>query len=192
MGEKDKMTRLDRNITEPLVQQAKNGDREAFSRLVRLMMNRTVALTYRMTGDREAAKDLAQDSFVAAWQSLKDFREDAPFDSWLLKIAHNKALNHIAADKRKNHAQNEVQARAEATEDDNLAKSAREKLLASILTFVGHLPPMQKSVFELRYYQNMPFAEIAQTTGKAIGTVKTHYREAVAKLRTHAQQEGLI
>ncbi|MBD3333712.1 sigma-70 family RNA polymerase sigma factor, partial [candidate division GN15 bacterium] len=180
------------NITEPLVQQAKNGDREAFSQLVRLMMNRTVALTYRMTGDREAAKDLAQDSFVAAWQSLKDFRQEAAFDSWLLKIAHNKALNYIAANQRKSAAQNEIQDRTEALRDDNRDKSTQDKLLQSILKFVGQLPPMQKSVFELRYYQNMPFADIAKATGKAIGTVKTHYREAVIKLRTYARQEGLV
>ncbi len=145
-----------------------------------------------MTGDKEAAKDLAQDSFVAAWQSLKDFREEAAFDSWLLKIAHNKALNYIAANQRKTAAQTEVISRHEAIHDDNLEQSRHDKLLEGILQFVGELPPMQKSVFELRYYQQMPFADIAKATGKALGTVKTHYREAVAKLRVHAQQEGLI
>ena len=69
------MRNADREIVQYLVRRAKKGDKEAFSRLVRLMMKDVVALTFRMTQDRDGAFDLAQETFVSAWQSLRSFRQ---------------------------------------------------------------------------------------------------------------------
>ena len=59
---------------EVLVAKARSGDKAAFSEIVRMMMRPAIALTYRMVHDREAAIDLAQDTFVTAWEKLRSFR----------------------------------------------------------------------------------------------------------------------
>lgn len=179
---------------EILAQKAKLGDRAAFSRIVRIMMSRIVSLTYRMTSDRESALDLAQDSFVAAWERLSGFRGDAKFSSWLFQIATNKSLNFLnKASTRKNLSLDETTVIEQPSEHatTNPERALEVKLLRDdVLHFMRSLPQMQRVVFELRFYQSMSFGEIAMHTNKAEGTVKTHYRQAVIKLRDLATAKG--
>ena len=179
---------------EQLARKAKLGDRNAFSQIVRIMMNRIVALTYRMTSDRESAMDLAQDSFVAAWERLAAFRGESKFSSWLYQIAINKSLNYLGkASTKRNLSFDETTATelpAETTAA-NPERTLRTKMLRDdVLRFMQSLPEMQRMVFELRFYQGMSFVDIAQQTDKAEGTVKTHYRQAVIKLRELATARG--
>jgi RNA polymerase sigma-70 factor (ECF subfamily) len=179
---------------EQLAQKARLGDRAAFSRIVRIMMSRIVSLTYRMTSDGESALDLAQDSFVAAWEKLSEFRGDAMFTSWLYQIATNKSLNFLnKASTRKDVSLNETTATERPSENlaTNPERALKIKLLrGDILRFMQSLPEMQRIVFELRFYQGMSFGEIAGQTDKAESTVKTHYRQAVIKLRKLATAKG--
>ncbi len=176
--------KTERNITiDDLVKQAQDGDRKAFSEIVRLLMNKTTALTYKITSDRDLAVDVAQDSFVAAWQNLHTFKFEAKFESWLYRIAYNKSLNAIKKEvKQVKDYDFDLQASNSDPERDLYQKELRKK----VLTFLDTLPKEQRAVFELRFYKNMAFAEISETTGKALGTVKTLYREAVKKLRDRA------
>lgn len=179
---------------EQLAQNARLGDRAAFSRIVRIMMSRIVALTYRMTSDREAAMDLAQDSFVAAWEQLTAFRGESKFTSWLYRIATNKCLNYLnKASTQRNIRLDETTATDQPSEQfaSNPERALKVKLLqGDVLSFMQSLPQMQRVVFELRFYQGMSFGEIADQTDKAVGTVKTHYRQAVIKLRELATAKG--
>ncbi len=179
---------------EELARQAKAGDRDAFSQIVRAMMNKVVALTYRMTGDRDAGLDLAQDAFVSAWENLASFKGEAKFTSWLYRIAANKCLNYLkrpAAREVTGADQDAVFAAVEAPETDNPERVYHQNQLRDdVAAFLGELPPGQKAAFELRHYQQMSFAEVSRVMGKAEGTVKTHYRLAVAKLRDYMKQKG--
>lgn len=181
------MARIDSERISNLLNQAKLGDRQAFSEIVRIMMNPVVALTYKMTKDKDSALDLAQDTFVAAWENLKTFKGDAKFESWLYRIAANKTLNFI---KRESRAVGEdsiaEQAAVENPERDLYQKELKERLFA----FLSQLPPQQKLIFELRFYKHLSFEDMARATDKAVGTVKTLYREAVIKLRETAAREG--
>ncbi len=174
---------------------ARDGDRKAYSQIVRQMMNQIVGLTYRMTGDRQTAKDLAQDTFISGWENIRKFRGEARFASWLYRIAHNRALNHIKAkasqtvslsDEQRGTGLGGVSPYGNPERDLD-----RSRLRDEVVAFMATLPDMQKTVFELRFYENLGFDEIAKQTGKALGTVKTHYRQAVLKLRERAQQRGL-
>lgn len=173
-----------------LVERAVGGDKAAFSRIVRSMMKPVVALTYRMTQDRESAIDLAQDAFVAAWENLRSFRGEGKFESWLFAIASKKTLNFLkqkAVRRSEDLHEDEIELTAEGNPETELAtKSLREDVLA----FVKLLPPRQRLAFNLRFYQQMPFNEIARVSGAAVGTVKTNYREAVRKLRDFALRKG--
>jgi len=66
----------------------------------------------------------------------------------------------------------------------------KKELRENVLAFMESLPAQQRLVFNLRFYQQLSFEEIAATTGKALGTVKTNYREAVKKLRRVALEKG--
>ena len=187
------MTRPEIEIN-TLVRTAQEGDRRAFSRIVEILMDPVVALTYRMTGDRETALDLAQDTFVSAWEKLAGFRGEAGFASWLYRIATNKTLNYLkSAAVQRTERLDETR---EATLPGGLEGGDPEEVLEDsrlrqeILEFLGTLPPQQRAVFELRFYKQMSFDEIARTIGRAVGTAKTHYRQAVTKLRTHLKEKG--
>ncbi|MFQ5454546.1 MAG: RNA polymerase sigma factor, partial [Candidatus Zixiibacteriota bacterium] len=85
---------------EELVEKAKEGNREAFSEIMQITMNKTLALTYKYTQDMESAKDMTQETYIAIWEHIKDFKGEAKFESWLYRIASNKCLNYLKKVKR--------------------------------------------------------------------------------------------
>ncbi len=188
------MAAWDNDVIDRLAGEAREGDREAFSRIVRMMMQTVVALTYKMTGDREAAKDLAQDTFVAAWSNLADFRGEARFSSWLYRIASNKSLNYLSSTAvRDSQPFDELQmeeAASSSPEHNPETTLARRQLKEKFMEFLATLPPKQRLAFELRFYKELSFDEIARITNSALGTVKTNYRQAVAKLKEYALERG--
>ena len=180
------MYKKDTNLIDKLVERAKTGDRNAFSEIVKLMMNKIVALTYKMTGDRDNAIDLAQDSFVTAWEKLDSFKGDSRFESWLYRIAVNKSLNFIKRENKLTSLEFNNQVASDNPERDIIQNELRE----NIMSFMLSLPAQQRTVFELHFYKELTFYEISDITGKALGTVKTLYREAVIKLRNLAKKKG--
>jgi RNA polymerase sigma-70 factor (ECF subfamily) len=188
------MADIDYEIVEYLVAKSREGDREAFSDIVRMMMKDVVALTYRMTQDREIACDLAQDTFISAWQKLPEFRGDAKLQSWLYRIAANKTLNCLKQRScRREIPLDDAPISAMPSEsilsDPDRSLQGKE-LQKAVLEFMAELPPQQRLIFDLHFYKQQTFEEIARMTGKAVGTVKTNYREAVIKLRDWARQKG--
>lgn len=181
------MARIDSDRINNLLAQAKQGDRQAFSEIVRIMMNPVTALTYKMTQDRDSALDLAQDTFVAAWENLSNFKGEARFESWLYRIATNKSLNFIKRESRK---AGDLDADSLIASSDSEAGMYRKELRQRVIDFMSRLPAQQRLVFELRFYKEMSFDEIARVTNKAPGTAKTLYREAIKKLREVAVSEG--
>lgn len=173
-----------------LVDKAVSGDRAAYSEIVRRLMKPVVALAYRMTGDREAAFDLAQDTFISAWQNLDSFRGEAKFQSWLYRIASNKTLNYLQSRKRYRTGVDDDFPNTPTTTGSPEADIERQELRRDVLEFMNTLPEQQRIAFDLRFYRELPFDEIASILNKAVGTVKTNYREAVQKFREYAKQRG--
>ncbi len=173
-----------------LARLAQGGDRQAFGDLMRRLMNPVMALTYRMTGDRDAASDLAQETFVRAWREIGQYKGEGPVRSWIWKIAATRSLNYIESRSTR------VRLEANAAPDEiyNTPGAHREleqeELRKGMLKFLETLPPQQRLAFDLRFYQQLSFEEISVVMERALGTVKTLYREAVEKLRRHAVAEG--
>ena len=186
------MAGSDKEALEILVEEARAGDRQAFSQIVRRLMPQVTALTYRMTGDRDTALDLAQETFVAAWEKLDSYRAEAGIAGWLYRIATNKTLNHIKSKAR--FATESMVTEPAASEASSSPEQLlrRKELAERVHRFMLGLPPQQRAIFELRFYKGMSFDEIAGETERALGTVKTGYREAVKKLRTLAGEEGWL
>lgn len=77
-----------------LVDQARNGDRDAFGELVRLHQHEVYTLAVRLVHDRDLASDVTQDAFVRAWRAMPSFRGDAKFSTWMHRITVNTAWTH--------------------------------------------------------------------------------------------------
>jgi len=187
------MKRDETSTTSDLVRRAKDGDQKAFSKLVREMMNPVVAHAYRMTGDTETARDLAQDSFVAVWGHLGELKEPARFRSWLFQIVSNRAINYLNRRSRQTQQLEVLRLEGETAfshSSDPLAELWNSRLRHGIRSFMAALPVQQRQVFDLRFYRGLTFVEIASVIGKAEGTAKAHYRQAVIKLRELARKEG--
>lgn len=186
------MKRESNNSFEQLVQLALEGNRDAFSEIMKLNMNKVFALTYKMTGDKDVAKDLTQESFITAWEKIKSFRGEGNFIGWLLRIASNKSLNHLNRAKLNipmDNQQLESHLQPDLNQQPDIEMEKKE-IQNSVLTFMSTLPVQQRLAFELRFYKELSFKEIAEVSGNAIGTVKTNYREAIKKLREQAIEKG--
>jgi len=86
-----------------LVRQARRGDLNAYDELVKRYQQRIYATIYHMTANHEDANDIAQDSFIKAYQALKSFRGGSSFYTWLYRIAVNKTINFLKQRKNKHH-----------------------------------------------------------------------------------------
>jgi RNA polymerase sigma factor (sigma-70 family) len=161
----------------------KQGEEKAFNELVNLYKKRVFHLVLRMVRNREDAMDLTQEVFVKAFHSLKDFRGESGFSTWLHRIAVNLCLNFTQRDKFRSFISLPDLAQPVASSDSPLRDFEKKELDLAIDKTVLSLPKMQRTVFVLRHYQELPYLEIAKVLGKSEGTVKANYFQAVTKLK---------
>jgi len=165
----------------------------AFALLVGEHQRLVYAVALRLTGDVTAAEDITQETFVAAWRHLGDFRGESSLKTWLLRIAANKARSWwrwkkvrswISLDSRKD---GEGPALQDLLPDDprgrpeEAAKAA--ELERRVQGAINALPPRQREVAALRA-QGLGIGETAAALGMAEGTVKAHWFEARRKLES--------
>lgn len=178
-----------------LVEAATHGDRSAFDELVRSLMHRVYSLCYRMTGDHQEADDCAQDAFLKAYRSLKSFRGQSSFSTWLYAIAINTCRNRRQSSAFRRSRQDLPIATAGcmtggACELDPpdpaptvLERLERHELDALLQRAIQALSPDARTVVVLRDVEGFSYEEIAQMTGWAIGTVKSRLARARSQLR---------
>lgn len=166
-----------------LVLRFKRGEEKAFNELVNLYNKRIFHLVLRMVRNREDAMDLTQEVFVKTYHSLKDFRGEASLSTWLHRIAVNLCLNFTQRDKFRSFISLPDLALPLVSSDSPLRDFEKKELDKAIDQTVLNLPKMQRAVFVLRYYQELPYLEIARVLDKSEGTVKANYFQAIAKLK---------
>jgi len=175
-----------------LVEKAQSGDTRAFDELVLKYQNRIYELVYGFThNNRDDAFDLSQEVFLKAFNSLNKFKGNSTFYTWLYKIAHNAGIDYTR--KRKKHRRN-----VSLDDDTSISKHnlyskvssdmpdkqvERMELGREIAKAVDQLPPRQKQVWLLRYYEGMALKEIAKELELRIGSVKAHLFNATRTLR---------
>ncbi|MDD4052204.1 MAG: sigma-70 family RNA polymerase sigma factor [candidate division Zixibacteria bacterium] len=164
-----------------LIEQAATGDTEAFTKLVRRYQDRIFGLVMRMTSNRDAALDLTQETFLAAWQNLPGFRQESSFSTWLFQIALNKTKNYTKRASRETALADDFDqvSKADDPEADLAAKTRRERLAGAM----EELPPIQKAVFHLRFFDCLKFEDIARAQKTSVSAAKTSFAEAVRKLK---------
>ncbi|MGA1984133.1 MAG: sigma-70 family RNA polymerase sigma factor [Acidobacteriaceae bacterium] len=152
--------------------------------------------------DRDAAETLTQETFLRAWTARGSFREDCSISTWLIRIALNLARDHTRTGRFrfwKHIAANAVDVADVAASVPNREGSAEEHLIAQeqvkrIWESVADLSARQRTIFLLRFLEEMDIPEIAAVTGLPLGTVKSHLYRALNVIRTRhnpQSQEGL-
>lgn len=178
-----------------LAAQARDGDRQAFTLLVRRYQDRVFRFILRMIGNRDEAMDLTQESFMKAYQALPGWRPEARFGTWLFQIARNAALDTL----RRRQCVDFVSLTCGPDEEsidpcdttplpeERLADRQRIGLLERALRA---LPLEQREILLLRELEDMSYADIAATLDINEGTVKSRLARARAAALAHYRQHG--
>jgi RNA polymerase sigma-70 factor (ECF subfamily) len=154
----------------------------AFKALVVKYQQRLYFHIRRMVIDHDDANDVLQNTFIKAWKGLENFREESQLFTWLYRIATNECLTFLAQKQRKfSYSLDEMQNNLanKLTADSQFDGNQLEtKLQKAILT----LPDKQRLVFNLRYYDEMPYEEMSNVLGTSEGALKASYHHAVKKI----------
>lgn len=177
-----------------LVQDARAGDAGAFRRLVEAYMRPIYALGYRLLGNHDDADDLAQETFVRAWQALGRYDERYTVYTWLRTIVTRLALNEIDKRRRRRTEGGELfDAAAEAHMDCAPGPEAEFEGLETrsrIEAALASLPEEFRVPLVLRTYEELSYDEIAVQLGIPAGTVMSRIHRARGLLRQRLESGG--
>lgn len=179
-----------------LIRSFQSGEKAAFDQLVIRHKDRIFNLCYRMLGDYIEANDYAQETFIKAFKSLKKFRFESSFSTWLYRIAVNTCKNRLRSlEKRYQGKMISIETPNFSGEnnpaleirDDSPSPATRlerKEKSALIQTAINSLPAEQKMVIILRDIEGRSYEEIAEATGLALGTVKSRLARGRTELKT--------
>jgi RNA polymerase sigma-70 factor, ECF subfamily len=180
-----------------LVVRAVAGREESFEELVRRYQRPIAAYVYRMVGDYEAALDLTQEVFIKVYNSLSRYRSEFKFSTWIYKIAHNSAVDHLRRyGTREQSLTGEIEgeprelpleSRRLSPEQEYAGKERREE----IEYVVRQLPSAYRELILLRHSHDMSYDEIADVTGLPLGTVKNRLFRAREVMRQQFVERGI-
>ena len=176
-----------------------SGDRSAISELIERHSQRVRSYIAMMVGDDDIADDIFQETFIKAVKVIDEGRytDSGKFLSWVLRIAHNRVLDHF---RREKHSRtiNEKEAGydmfstiklSEGSVEDSMVMS---EMQATIRQLVAALPAEQREVVEMRYYAKLSFQEIADETGVSINTALGRMRYALINLRKMIAEKNIV
>ncbi|HWJ03853.1 MAG TPA: sigma-70 family RNA polymerase sigma factor [Verrucomicrobiae bacterium] len=182
---------------EELAVRATGGDKEAFAEIVRRYEKPIFALAYRMLGNREDARDIAQEAFLKAYRALATFKENSRFSPWLYSIANNLCIDFLRRKGRNNLSLDEPMPeggeRQVAGGVDPAIDLERKETQVQVRKALEHLPDKFKNILVLRHMQELSYEEIAEALGISVSLVKTHLfraREALRKQISLVRGEG--
>ena len=177
-----------------LVRRARQGDLESYDELIRLYQERIYATIYHMTSNHEDANDLAQESFIKAYQALKTFKGGSSFYTWLYRIAVNKTINFLKQRRNKHHfslndldfnAENDPDLVALVSDKTPLRNVGLTELQNKLNEALHKLSEPHRMVVVLHDVQGMSHEEIADIMDCNIGTVRSRLFYARQQLQSH-------
>lgn len=153
-----------------------------FNMLVRTYQQKVYWLARKMVIDHDDADDVTQEVFIKVHKAIDGFREDAQLYTWLYRIATNECLTFMKKKRRRfflpiGDAEGELAEKIEATPAIS-GDEVQKKLQKALLT----LPDKQRLVFNLKYYEDMSYEQMAEVTGTSEGALKASYHHAVKKI----------
>ena len=180
-----------------LIRRAQGGDVEAFCRLAREYERRVYALALHHCRRPEDAEDLSQEVWLKAFRSLRGFRFESSFHTWLRRIMVNTFLNHrraetVTSDEVKTRVRLDSleemlgeQTLARGLSDAGAEEDYHRRIMAGrVMQALGELTEQQRLIFLLKHREGMTSQEIAESLGCSAGTVKKSLFRSIEKLRS--------
>lgn len=181
------MKHSDKDILK-LAKQSASSYNEAFTIIVKQFGPRLFPQVQRLTRNRQWTEDCLQNVFIKVFQSLKDFRGDSSIYSWLYRIANNEALNYIKKEKIRFTSDLGAASIEAIAQDFGFNNVSTEVIEKHLLDAIATLPPKQAEVFELKFFQDLKFSEIAKLTGVSEGGLKANYHHAAKKIEEYLRE----
>jgi len=175
--------------------QIKEGNEYYFNLIFEKYRNRLFAYLFKVTKSKETAEEIVLDVFLKLWHGRDVITEIQNLESFLYRVAHNKAIDFFRATKRSPLVQQAVwevivAATASESADTTLLQNNLKALLKEA---INQLSPQRKKVFELRTYEDLSYAEIARALNLSSNTVRNHLAASVQFIRDYLQKNnGLI
>ncbi len=169
---------------QPLINRTLNGDMGAFAELVDRYKYMVFTLAMRMVKNREEAEEIAQDSFLKAYQGLKRFKGDAKFSTWLYKIAYYRSLDYVRKSGRKIETTSidEVYERHLGEEENAVMHFERSEQNKTIKDALRLLPGDDGILITLFYYEELSLQEISAVMDLTANNVKVKLFRARKRL----------
>jgi RNA polymerase sigma-70 factor (ECF subfamily) len=194
-GNAEPTARAVREVPEALLSRLRSGEDAAFEELVRTYTSRLLAVARRMLGNPEEAKDVVQETFLAAFQSLDRFRGEASLSTWLSRIAVNQCLMKLRSRRRKPEQSIEEllpaflpdghQVRESALWEVSVANEVeRNEVFGHVRKAIDRLPESYRTVLLLRDIEELSTEEVAGILGVTTNTIKVRLHRARQALRT--------
>lgn len=175
-----------------LIQAARQGDLDAFNRLVLAYQDLLYNQAYRMMGESEAAEDATQEAFISAYQHIRSYRGGS-FRAWLLRIVTNACYDELRRRKRRpttpleplDDAGEEIESPQwmEDPGDTPEVSLQRRQLAKAIENCLEHLPEEFRAAVLMVDIQGLDYAEASQSLGKPLGTIKSRLARARLRMR---------
>lgn len=164
-----------------LVQACQRGERDAFRALFEQYRNKVYSIALRFAGDDATAMDIAQDTFVKLFSSIRDFRGESSFDTWIYRLVVNSCMDHRRRAWRVMPLADRFQ---QTLRDpaDSLKELLRSERGGQVRAAVERLSPDLRIVVVLRYTEGLSYEQIAEVLGCSQGTVASRLNRAHKRL----------
>ena len=160
-----------------------------FNLLMDKYQEKVYSVIRRMVIDHDAADDAAQETFVKVWKNIESFKGDSKLYTWIYRIATNEALNHLRKKKRRFFIPiGDIEHELSSSLDTDIYYSGDEiqlKLQKALLK----LPEKQRLVFNMKYFEEMKFKDIAEVIDVSVGSLKAQYHHAVKKIEKFIKED---
>ncbi|HLY68887.1 MAG TPA: sigma-70 family RNA polymerase sigma factor [Puia sp.] len=158
---------------------------KAFTAIIKKYQEKLYWHVRRMVVEHEDANDVLQNVFIRIWNGLENFREDSQLYTWLYRIATNECLTFLDQQKKKSaislsEVESGLSNKLKADKDFDANKLEWKLQLA-----IQQLPEKQRIVFNLRYYDEMPYEEMSRALETSEGALKASYHHAVKKIEDY-------
>lgn len=167
------------------------GGREeyAFNLLVRKYSERLYWHIRQLVLDHEQTSDLLQNTLVKAWRYLPDFRGDSKLFTWLYKIATNETLTYLKKERLRSFLSlsDDSSRVGEMLMADE--QFCGDKVQIELYKEINKLPPKQRTVFTMRYFDEMKYEDMAEILGGSVGSLKASYHHAYSKIKKNLEEK---
>lgn len=178
-----------------------NGARErAFNLLMEKYQQKLYWHIRRIVNNHDHTSDVLQNTFIKAWQGLDNFRAESQLFSWLYRIATNESINFLNKEKKHSSISFEGGFGLDNDEDGNSSAPQNyvqssgadidgDKIQAKLEKAIAALPEKQRIVFNLRYYDEMPYEQMSEVLQTSVGALKASYFHAAQKIEAALLRE---